>query len=103
MRNPKATLEDLAEATRRYADHQWKPGAPLAMRLVTDLVEYMDMQAKDNAALEAKDAEIERLQAARQRLIGYYVCPECASDLIGDSRSSGLRCSECEFTAGLPV
>ena len=53
------------------------------------------------AALEAKDAEIERLEADRRRLIGFRHCPQCGDWLIdidyGNGRIGGMGCIECDF------
>ena len=64
MRNQKATLEDMAHATRRYATLT-NPEAMLVMRIVADVVDYMAMHAHQEAELEElrdtqaeKDAEI---------------------------------------------
>ena len=53
------------------------------------------------AALAEKDAEIERLEADRRRLIGFRHCPQCGEWLIdidyGDGRIGGMGCIECDF------
>jgi len=53
------------------------------------------------AALAKKDAEIERLEEDRRRLIGFRHCPQCGDWLIdidyGDGRIGGMGCIECDF------
>lgn len=70
MRNPKATLEDLADATSRHANRT-SPNDALMMRIVADAMEFMAMLRVGEAELTRLEIMLDKSECLRKGQAGY--------------------------------